>query len=153
MRRYSPEPESVSHAPQTHNDNSSPSNNKITISFPTQVNHYDDDDPTAPIPIYLHAPSKKSVKIDLAAKISVADIKKVVDEMIGIKKDHQLLYLNGKNVTEYGFIRLQAHNIIHILSTDELCSNQHILAIKLTVVSFVSQQQKQIVKNYKVAAN
>ncbi len=118
MRRYSPESEFISHAPQTNHDPTIPSNNKITISFPTQLNHYDDDDPTTPIPIYLHAPTKKSVKIVLAAKISVSDIKKVVEEMIGIKIDHQLLYLNGKNVTEYGFIRLQAHNIIHILCTD-----------------------------------
>lgn len=39
---------------------------------------------------------------------------------MNIKKDRQVLYLNGKNITEYGFIRLQPHNIIHITNCEEL---------------------------------
>lgn len=77
-----------------------PAPNKITISFPSsQIHGYDEEDTTTPVSVYLYAPSKKSVKIDISSKISMNDIKKIVEDKIGIKTDHQLLYLSGKNVT------------------------------------------------------
>lgn len=52
--------------------------NKITISFPSsQVHAYDEEDTTNPVTIYLYAPSKKSVKVQVSPKIPMSDIKKI----------------------------------------------------------------------------
>lgn len=112
----------------------------MRITFPSHnTNSYEEEDPTTPVTIYLHSPASKSVKIEIATKISMPDIKKIVEERIGIKQDHQLLYLNGKNVTEYGYVRLQNNNIIHISNSDDLCFRNQQITIKLTMWNFLRE--------------
>lgn len=53
----------------------------------------------------------------------MTEIKQIAEEKMGIKKDQQMLHLNGKNVTEYGYIRLQMNNIIHITNCQEIVTN------------------------------
>lgn len=53
---------------------------------------------------------------------------------MSIKKDKQILHLNGKNVTEYGCIRLQANNIIHVTNSDDLFSNSEEIEIRVKII-------------------
>lgn len=82
----------------------------------------------------------------------MSDIKNIVEERIGIKRDHQLLYLNGKNVTEYGYVRLQNNNIIHISNSDDLCSRSQLVAIKLTMLNFLKPDQGKLTKIYNISS-
>ncbi len=85
----------------------------------------------------------------------MTEIKKIAEEKIGLQKDRQLLYLNGKNVTEYGFVLLQNNTIIHVLSSDDLCGRNEQLKVKLTILntlSDLSEKKEQIVKYYKISA-
>lgn len=66
------------------------------------------------------------------------EIKQIIEDKLGVKKDHQVLHLNGKNVTEYGNIRLQANNIIHVLDFDNKCKREEKIMVKLTLVNFVT---------------
>jgi hypothetical protein len=43
------------------------------------MNSYDDADPSNPVPVYLHSPSHKSVKVNLPFEISMQEIKKVAE--------------------------------------------------------------------------
>jgi len=45
-----------------------------------------------------------------------------------------MLHLNGKNVTEYSYIRLQEHNIIHITSYDDLLNPEEQITLKVKVI-------------------
>jgi hypothetical protein len=154
MRRYQQEGDSSPENAQGGAVSPQGPSQKMTISFPSHnIGRYEEEDSTAPVTIYLHSPSNKSVKIEIANKISMSDIKNIVDERIGIKRDHQLLYLNGKNVTEYGYVRLQNNNIIHISNSDDLCSRHQQLTLKLTVWSFLGDCKDKITKNYTVEAD
>lgn len=75
---------------------------KTKIQRPVCVSNIqteEEEDPTALVTIYLHVVAKKSAKIEVASKSSIQDIKKIIESKLDIKKDRQLLYLNGKNVT------------------------------------------------------
>jgi hypothetical protein len=93
---------------------------------------------TASVTIYLRSPTKKSHKVEVPSKISMGEIKALAQERMGIARDRQLLYLNGKNVTDYGCIRLQPQSIIHVSSTDDLCPPQGPIQIKLNVMNFLN---------------
>lgn len=58
----------------------------------------------------------------------------MAEQRTGIKKDKQMLHLNGKNVTEYSYIRLQLHNIIHITSCDDLLNPEELISLKVKII-------------------
>jgi hypothetical protein len=92
-----------------------------------------------PVTIYLRSSSKKSAKIEVTSKISMKDIKVIAEEKLGMSKERQILHLNGKNVTEYGYIRLQSQNIIHVTSSDTLLQPNQDISIKVKIIdSFLS---------------
>lgn len=45
-----------------------------------------------------------------------------------------MLHLNGKNVTEYSYIRLQLHNIIHISNCDDLLNPEELISLKVKII-------------------
>lgn len=92
---------------------------------------------TASVTIYLRSPTKKSHKVEVPSKISMGEIKALAQERMGIARDRQLLYLNGKNVTDYGCIRLQPLSIIHVSSTDDLCPPHGPIHLTLNVMNFL----------------
>lgn len=153
MKRYKKEDA----IPSDYQDKTTESSRKITISFPSsQVHTYDEEETNDPVSIYLYAPSKKSVKVEVPPKILMQDIKKIVEERIKIKTDRQLLYLNGKNVTEYGYVRLMNNNIIHALDSDNLCSRDQPIRLNLTVLNFLAaagQPNCKTIRELTVAAN
>ena len=51
-----------------------------------------------------------------------------------IPKDKQIVYLNGKNITEYVHLKLDNRNIIHVNTVDELCRQNEQIVIKMIVI-------------------
>lgn len=51
-----------------------------------------------------------------------------------IPKDKQIVYLNGKNITEYVHLKLENRNIIHVNTVDELCRQDEQIVIKMVVI-------------------
>ena len=105
-----------------------------------------EEDSTTPVTIYLHYPSFKSVKVTIGPQLSMLEIKQVVEDKLGVKKDRQILHLNGKNVTEYGNVRLQANNIIHVSDFEKRCNREENITVKLTIVNFATDNKDKLLK-------
>jgi hypothetical protein len=63
-----------------------------------------------------------------------------------------MLHLNGKNVTEYSYIRLQRHNIIHITSYDDLLNPEEHITLKVKVIDS-SRNNATENKNYNIKSD
>ena len=126
---------------------------KISLNFPSQVNSYENDDPTLPVTVYLYIQQKKSIKVELTAKVAMSEIKGIVEQRMAIRRDLQIIYLNGKNVTEYGNIRLQNSNILHVSSSEQLCNRNEQIDIRLTIMNFLAKNTAKTIKRYSVAAS
>jgi len=81
------------------------------------------------------------------------EIKQIVEDKLSVRKDRQVLYLNGKNITEYGNIRLYANNIIHISDFEGRCKKEEKMTIKLTIFNFIGDNKDKMVKHYEINAD
>jgi hypothetical protein len=90
--------------------------------------------------------------MEVPSKISMTEIKQLAEQKMSIPRDKQMLHLNGKNVTEYGYIRLQPQNIIHVTNCDDLFSSEQQIPLKVKIIDSFRESKPQN-KIYKIIAN